>query len=78
MLEKPCLGCCVSTGVRNWNAVDYQVDNTEDGVALRGGVCNIPNWYVFHSRNCLNYLDYLGTATERDIKRATTLLGGEH
>jgi len=25
----------------------------------------------------MNYLDYLGTATKREIKRATTLLGSK-
>jgi len=44
ILEKPCLGGCVSTGVRIWNAVDYQMNNTEDGVALRGEVCNLPKF----------------------------------
>jgi len=54
---------------------------TAIGLGLLGGTregrtCNIPNWYVFHSCNCLgiNYLDYLGTATKREIKRAMTLL----
>ena len=42
--KKPCLGYCVSTGVRMLKALGYQVDNTEDGVALRGEVCNIPKF----------------------------------
>lgn len=77
--KKPCLGYCVSTGVRMLKAVGYQVDNTEDGVALRGEVCNIPNRYVLHTRNRLsiNYLDYLGTATKRENKKGNDTTRGE-